>query len=118
MYDVKKRLQIEVNDVSSNPELEDVIAEAMATMDEDLRGFMTVPLSTVPDLLRFACADLAASLFKGRRAKPEAHQEDLSAYFKRLYDDKIGKYLGHVANSDVLGSTSTSPLYIGNDEIE
>lgn len=32
IYDLKKRLQIEVGDVSSDPELEDVIVEAQAIM--------------------------------------------------------------------------------------
>jgi hypothetical protein len=36
LYDLKKRLQIEVGDVSSDPELEDVIMEAQAIMNEDL----------------------------------------------------------------------------------
>jgi hypothetical protein len=69
IYDLKKRLQIEVGDVSSDPELEDVIVEAQAIINEDLANFVVFPLTIVPDLLKFACADLTSSIFKSRRAK-------------------------------------------------
>jgi hypothetical protein len=110
LYDVKKRLQMEVNDVSSHPELTDVIAEAQVIMDEDLKGYVTTPLASVPDLLKYACADLAASIFKGRRAKAEAHGEDMAVLFRKAYEEKITKYLGN------LSSTSASPLFIGEDD--
>jgi hypothetical protein len=55
LYDLKKRLQIEVGDVSSDPELEDMIMEAQAIMKEDLANTVDFPLMTVPDLLKYAC---------------------------------------------------------------
>ncbi len=110
IYLIKKRLQMEVNDVASDPELEDVIQEAMVLMDEDLKGYVTTPLSTVPTLLKYACADLAASIFKGRRAKAEAHGEDMTTLFRKAYEEKITKYLGNLTGSQY------SPFYIGNDD--
>ncbi len=96
LYDVKKRLQIEVGDVTSDPELEDIILEAQALMDEDLKKYVSVPLSSVPDLLKYACADLASSLFKGRRIKAEAHGDDLAVKFEKDYRDKLAKYVGNI----------------------
>ena len=43
IYDLKKRLQIEVGDVSSDPEL-DVIVEAQAIMKEDLANIVDFAL--------------------------------------------------------------------------
>jgi hypothetical protein len=59
LYDLKKRLQIEVGDFSSDPELEDVIMETQAIMNEDLANSVVFPLTIVTDLLKFACADCA-----------------------------------------------------------
>jgi hypothetical protein len=56
---LKKRLQIEVGDVSLDPELEDVIMETQAIMNEDLANFVVFPLTIVPDLLKYACTDCA-----------------------------------------------------------
>lgn len=110
LYDVKKRLQIEVNDVSSDPELQDVILEAMTVMDEDLKAHVTTPLTVVPGILKYACADLTASIFKSRRSKPEAHGEDLAVGFRQKYDEKLTKYLANLSSA-----SSSSPLYIGTD---
>ena len=107
LYDVKKRLQIQINDVSSDPELADVIAEAQAIIDVDLASAVTTPLTTVPDLIKYACADLAAGIFKSRRAKAEAHGNDLAAGFRKAYDEKIAKYLATLSGP--------SPLYISED---
>ncbi len=112
VYDVKKRLQIELGDVSSDPEIEDVILEAQAIMDEDLKSYVSTPLSTVPTVLKYACADLTASIFKGRRAKAEAHGEDLATLFRKNYEDKITRYVGNLA------STNSSPFYIGEDPVD
>ncbi len=109
LYDVKKRLQMEINDVSSHPELTDVVAEAQVVMDEDLKDYVTTPLTTVPDILRYACADLAASIFKSRRAKAEAHGEDMAQLFRKAYEEKVTKYLGNLSGS------ADSPLYVGED---
>ncbi len=110
VYDVKKRLQMEINDVASDPELEDVITEAMALMDEDLKSYVSTPLSTVPTILKYAAADLAASIFKGRRAKAEAHGEDLAIIFRKAYEEKLTKYLSN------LSGVSDSPFYLGEDD--
>ena len=85
---VKKRLQIQINDVSSDPELADVIAEAQTIIDVDLASAVTTPLTTVPDLIKYACADLAAG-------------------FRKAYDEKIAKYLATLSGP--------SPLHIGED---
>ena len=101
LYDVKKRLQIEVGDVTYDPELEDIIVEAQAVMDSDLSQYdIGTPLSTVPGLLKYACADLVASIFKSRRSKPEAHGEDLALNFRKAYESKLAAY-GNV-NSTLL----------------
>jgi hypothetical protein len=101
LYDLKKRLQIEIGDVSSDPELEDVIVEAQAIMNEDLAYYVDFPLTIVPDLLKYACADLASSIFKSRRAKPEAHGEDLALGFKKAYQEKLAKFIGNVRGSHI-----------------
>jgi len=44
LYDLKKRLQIEVGDVSSDPEIEDVIMEPQAIMKEDLANIVDFAL--------------------------------------------------------------------------
>ena len=109
LYDVKKRLQIEIGDVTYDPELEDIIVEAQAIMDSDLAKYdISTPLSTVPDLLKYACADLVSSIFKSRRSKPEAHGEDLALNFRKAYDSKIAAY-GNV-------NSTLSPFVVGNDE--
>ena len=109
LYDVKKRLQLEVGDVTYDPELEDIIVEAQAIMDSDLAKYdIGTPLSTVPDLLKYACADLVASIFKSRRSKPEAHGEDLALSFKKAYEAKMASYGNAIC--------TLSPFYVLSDD--
>ena len=68
---VKKRLLIPASDTSHDDEIEDeAIAEAMAIIDNFLKPHEAVPLTTVPALVGYACADIAAGVMK-RRQKPE-----------------------------------------------
>jgi hypothetical protein len=115
LYDLKKRLQIEIGDVSSDPELEDVLLEAAAILEGDLRKFVELPLDNVPDLLKYACADFAASIFKGRRAKPEAHGEDLSVGFRKAYDLKLSKYVRGLGSLATVGRSQMEDQVFARD---
>lgn len=105
--DVKKRLQIVEDNTNSDSEIEDLISEVGAILEKDLHNFVSFPLDPVPDLLKFACADLAASIFRGRRVKPENNGEDFSDYFRLGYESKLEKYkssLGYNARGKVVAS--------------
>lgn len=98
--DLKERLQIEQGNVSFDAELADVIVEAQAIMDADLNKHVDTPLTSVPDLLKFACADLAASLFRSRRVKPEEQKEDLAISFREAYQMKIAAYVKNILHKE------------------
>jgi phage gp36-like protein len=102
LSDAKARLQIEEADVSFDSELADVIIEAQAIMDADLNKHVDTPLTSVPDLLKYACADLAASLFRSRRVKPEEQKEDLATSFRDAYQTKIAVYVKNVLHKETL----------------
>jgi phage gp36-like protein len=69
--DVKDRLLIDVTDTSYDNALNNAINEASVVCDMFLRAYTNVPLtSPYPDEVRYACADIAASIFK-RRMMPE-----------------------------------------------
>jgi len=69
--DVKDRLLIATSDTSYDTALNNAINEASVVCDMFLRAYTTVPLtSPYPDEVRYASADIAASIFK-RRMMPE-----------------------------------------------
>jgi len=68
--DVKDRLLIATTDTSYDTALNNAVNEASVVCDMFLRAYTSVPLTTVPDEVRYASADIAASIFK-RRMMPE-----------------------------------------------
>ena len=100
--DLKQRLQIEQDNVSFDSELAAVIVEAQAIMDADLNKHIETPLTSVPDLLKYACADLAACLFRSRRVKPEEQKEDLATSFRNAYQMKIESYVKNILHKETL----------------
>jgi len=69
--DVKDRLLIATTDTSYDTALNNAVNEASIVCDMFLRAYTTVPLtSPYPDEVRYASADIAASIFK-RRMMPE-----------------------------------------------
>jgi len=69
--DVKQRLGIPLDDASVDAEIDAVISEAKAFIDAKLTGELgQIPFdeSNVPDIIRYACADLAAAFFRARRS--------------------------------------------------
>ena len=100
--DLKSRLQIEQDDVSFDSELASVIVEAQSIMDADLNKHVETPLTSVPDLLKYACADLASSLFRSRRVKPEEQKEDLAVSFCNAYERKIAAYVKNILHKETL----------------
>ena len=100
--DLKQRLQIEQENVSFDSELADIIIEAQAIMDADLNKHVETPLTSVPDLLKYACADLASSLFRSRRVKPEEQKEDLAVSFRNAYERKIAAYVKNFLHKETL----------------
>jgi len=88
--DVKARLSIDPSDTSYDQELQDLIAEAQTIIDEKLEAELgQVPFdeSNVPDIIRYACADIAAGLFRTRR-EPKAKDA-----FYELGIEKLGYYI-------------------------
>jgi len=67
MKSIKIRLNISLDDSQFDDELTESRDEAEAYIDIKLSNHTTVPLTTVPELLKHACADLAAGLFQRRR---------------------------------------------------
>jgi len=73
--DVKKRLVtsgegIDPSDTTYDVELDDLIEEADAYIDNKLKNYTTVPLSTVPTIVKKISANLAAGLFRRARSPP------------------------------------------------
>jgi len=64
---VKIRLNIDLDNAEFDDELTELRDEAEAYIDIRLSPYATVPLTTVPELLSHACADLAAGLFQRQR---------------------------------------------------
>ncbi|NWG09889.1 MAG: DUF1320 family protein [Nitrososphaerales archaeon] len=86
--DVKAKLNIPVTDTSEDTAITSFIEQADSSIDALLeeKGF-TVPLTTVPSIIKHSSADLAASLFRFREASPgeirsryEQAKEHVEAY--------------------------------------
>jgi hypothetical protein len=65
--DVKFRLAIDSGDLSFDTEIEGCIEEADAVIDIKLKDYTSVPLSSVPVLIKHVSSNLAAGLFQRRR---------------------------------------------------
>ena len=89
LLDVKNRLKIVSTETTFDDEIDEVILEAQVIIDEMLRPYETVPLTVVPTIIRFACADLAAGSFKARKG-----QEDISkSGYYLLGEKKVQTYI-------------------------
>lgn len=69
--DVKAKLNIALSDNSEDDAISNFIEQADAFIDAllEAEGFL-IPLSPVPNIIKHASADLAASLFRFREAPP------------------------------------------------
>jgi len=89
--DVKRRLGIPESDTSYDEEISEVIEEATSTIDAMLSGYVETPLEPVPDLIQHACANMAAGIFRRRRAPPgeEAVLYEVGMEEVRIYIDSV-----------------------------
>lgn len=83
LQDVKNRLNIE--DTSEDVELTDLIEQAQEDVDDELRPYTTVPLTSVPTRIKHATADLAAGLYQVRRHPEQKPLYDLALDRLRVY---------------------------------
>lgn len=77
--DVKYRLSIDQSETAYDTELDDCIAEADAWIDNKLKKHVSVPVSPVPDPVKYASADRAAGIYWLRK-KPET---ETNAYLQK-----------------------------------
>ena len=89
LEDVKKRLNIKEAITEFDNEINDLIEEATAEIDDRLSPLTTTPLASVPKTLRFACADLAAAMYQTRKKGPN----DPKSVFYELYEHKMTTYI-------------------------
>jgi hypothetical protein len=124
--DVKDRLLIATGDTTYDTALNNAVNEASTVCDMFLRAYTTVPLSSpYPDEVRYATADIGASIFK-RRMMPEdvtlrgalqpdqLNQMDATGWFA-LGIRKLEQYIKskYVIQDKALQSTIYNPeLYI------
>ncbi len=70
--DVKAKLKIAESDTSEDNAISNFIEQADAFIDALLEAYgFDVPLYPVPNIIKHASADLAASLFRFREAPPQ-----------------------------------------------
>jgi len=87
--DVKVRVGVPQGDSTYDQEISEAILEAQAIIDTTLTALVgEVPFeeSDVPEVIRYACADIAAGLFRIRR---NPGQKDI---FLTLGLDKLSSY--------------------------
>jgi len=95
---IKIRLNISLDDAEYDDELVELRDEAEAYIDNKLKNYATAPFTTVPELLKHACADLAAGLFQ-RRRQPLSEVVDVKTggvtinLYWRLGNEKIDQYI-------------------------
>lgn len=88
--DVKYRLDITNEDTSYDIELDAMIAKADAMIDNALKGYTTVSLTSVPTTILHVSADLAAAFHKENRGKDgsalrQRGEKDLEDYIAATY---------------------------------
>lgn len=89
LEEVKSRLNIEATETTKDNEIDSIIAEAQAIIDDRLSEYTTTPFTTAPTVIKYACADLATAVFQTRRKAPSEPQ---STFFE-LYELKIAGYI-------------------------
>lgn|GEM_PF-6012910 len=96
--DVKRRLGIAEGDQSYDEELSELVEEASCIIDSLVSSYVETPLNPVPELLRHACANIAAGLFRRRRAPPD----EKSVLFQ-LGLDEVDIFLRSLKSGEVSG---------------
>lgn len=94
---VKERLP-NLTGSQDDAELQNCIAYADAIIDNALQNYTSTPLSSPPQLIRDLSADLAAGIFRQRRAPPNEPTPLLESAKKILQDYVAEKYV-HTYNS-------------------
>ena len=94
--DIKRRLNIEETETDYDSEITDCRKEAQAWIDNKLGTYTTVPLTVIPAMITFACADLATAVYKRRQMPPETDSmwwalgnEKLDAYMKEAFPESV-----------------------------
>lgn len=82
-------------------ELSNCIAAADAIIDNALRNFTSVPLSSPPQIIKDISADLAAGIFKQRRQPPDEENILIEAGRQRLQDYIRETYLESYSSSNL-----------------
>ena len=94
--DVKTRLRITTSDWDL--EIEDLISEAQSVIDNRLKSYTATPLTTVPEIIRYSCADIAAGLFKLRRVETEEEGKVL----RKEGLEKLDEYIDQTYHREAL----------------
>jgi len=88
---VKQRLEIQDSETTYDTVLDAKITAADVSIDEELREFTSVPLSTVPQVIKEISADWATGLFTQDRFPADAKGDLLIKRAKEALDRYIAK---------------------------
>jgi len=118
---VKRRLYIADSDTTYHTQLTGSILEAEAYVDSVLRSYQTVPLTSVPLEIQYACADLAASIFSNDQKRKNTMQGSFNADIGLTYDSywmagvqKLKDYVEarYIISGSVTTHTSIDPVSV------
>jgi len=93
--DVKDRLNIK--DTSEDSTLANKLTAADAYIDTKLKKYTTVPLASVPQIIKDASADLAAAMFREDRFETEAvesiEERSRASIFRNRAEAALDSYI-------------------------